>query len=174
MLCTCTVCELLVCIGAFYQLQTSEKKKKSKINIYLIPTRDPSILAECGLDDETKEVLLNNIKRKLTSQAVKIRADIEVACYGYEGIDAVKTALKAGLACSTEELPIKINLIAPPLYGNILWIMLLIQSMFLASDLFWSPFSYQNDQKVRIIYHGGKPFFLKFLITFLIQVCWQL
>ena len=79
--------------------------------------RDPTILAECGLDENTQNVLLNNIKRKLTSQAVKIRADIEVACYGYEGIDAVKTALKAGLACSTEELPIKINLIAPPLYG---------------------------------------------------------
>ncbi|XP_011267130.1 eukaryotic translation initiation factor 2 subunit 1 isoform X2 [Camponotus floridanus] len=77
---------------------------------------DPSILAECGLDEHTKEVLLNNIKRKLTSQAVKIRADVEVACYGYEGIDAVKTALKAGLALSTDELPIKINLIAPPLY----------------------------------------------------------
>lgn len=60
--------------------------------------------------------MLNNIKRKLTSQAVKIRADVEVACYGYEGIDAVKAALKAGLALSTEELPIKINLIAPPLY----------------------------------------------------------
>lgn len=78
---------------------------------------DNSILAECGLDEKTQEVLLTNIKRKLTSQAVKIRSDIEVACYGYEGIDAVKTALKAGLALSTEELPIKINLIAPPLYG---------------------------------------------------------
>ncbi|KAJ8948123.1 hypothetical protein NQ318_008476 [Aromia moschata] len=78
--------------------------------------RDPSILAECGLDENTKEVLLGNIKRKLTSQAVKIRADIECACYGYEGIDAVKTALKAGLSLSTDELPIKINLIAPPLY----------------------------------------------------------
>lgn len=64
---------------------------------------------------------MTNIKRKLTSQAVKIRSDIEVACYGYEGIDAVKTALKAGLALSTEELPIKINLIAPPLYGNCLF-----------------------------------------------------
>lgn len=80
--------------------------------------RDPSILAECGLDEKTQEVLLNNIKRKLTSQAVKIRSDFEVACYGYEGIDAVKAALRAGLACSTEELPIKINLIAPPLYGE--------------------------------------------------------
>lgn len=49
---------------------------------------------------------------------MKIRADIEVACYGYEGIDAVKAALRSGLACSTEDLPIKINLIAPPLYGG--------------------------------------------------------
>lgn len=77
---------------------------------------DPTILDECGLEDNTREVLLSNIRRKLTSQAVKIRADIECACYGYEGIDAVKTALRAGLELSTEELPIKINLIAPPLY----------------------------------------------------------
>lgn len=73
---------------------------------------------ECGLDEKTKEVLLANIKRKLTSQAVKIRADIECACYGYEGIDAVKAALKAGLTLSTVDMPIKINLIAPPLYGE--------------------------------------------------------
>jgi len=74
------------------------------------------LLDECGLDDQTKETLLGIIRRKLTQQAVKIRADIEVACYGYEGIGAVKNALKAGIACSTEEIPIKINLIAPPLY----------------------------------------------------------
>ncbi len=42
--------------------------------------------------------------------------DIEVACYGYEGIDAVKAALKAGMKQSTEDMPIKINLIAPPQY----------------------------------------------------------
>ncbi|XP_049833563.1 eukaryotic translation initiation factor 2 subunit 1 [Schistocerca gregaria] len=92
------------------------KKKASAYDFFKQAVLDPSILLECGLDEKTKEVLLNNIKRKLTSQAVKIRADIEVACYGYEGIDAVKAALRAGLACSTEELPIKINLIAPPLY----------------------------------------------------------
>ena len=39
-----------------------------------------------------------------------------MSCYGYEGIDAVKSSLKAGLAQSTEEMPIKINLIAPPQY----------------------------------------------------------
>ena len=41
---------------------------------------------------------------------------MEVACYGYEGIDAVKEALRAGLSLSTEDSPIKINLIAPPTY----------------------------------------------------------
>jgi len=77
---------------------------------------NPEILDECNLDDETKDVLLSNIKRRLTPQSVKIRTDIEVACYGYEGVDAVKKALRAGLEMSTEEMPIKINLIAPPLY----------------------------------------------------------
>lgn len=37
-------------------------------------------------------------------------ADIEVACYGYDGIDAVKDALRAGLGCSTEVMPIKVFL----------------------------------------------------------------
>ncbi|KAL1501537.1 hypothetical protein ABEB36_006840 [Hypothenemus hampei] len=101
---------------AWYFEDKYKKNKASAYDFFKQAVTDPSILAECDLDDTTKEVLLNNIKRKLTSQAVKIRADIECACYGYEGIDAVKTALKAGLALSTEELPIKINLIAPPLY----------------------------------------------------------
>lgn len=92
------------------------KKQGSSHDCFKHAVNDPSILDECGLDETTKETLLVNIKRRLTPQAVKIRADIEVACYNYEGIDAVKDALRAGIACSTEDMPIKINLIAPPLY----------------------------------------------------------
>ncbi len=77
---------------------------------------DPNALDECNLDEQTKEVLLTHIKRRLMPQAVKVRADIEVGCCAYEGIDAVKNALRAGIACSMEDMPIKINLIAPPLY----------------------------------------------------------
>ena len=44
----------------------------------------------------------------MTPQAVKVRSDVEVACYGYEGIDAVKAALKEGLKFSTEEMPVKV------------------------------------------------------------------
>ncbi|KPP77914.1 eukaryotic translation initiation factor 2 subunit 1-like [Scleropages formosus] len=77
---------------------------------------DPSILDGLDLTEDERRVLIDNINRRLTPQAVKIRADVEVACYGYEGIDAVKEALRAGLNCSTEAMPIKINLIAPPRY----------------------------------------------------------
>ncbi|XP_072169860.1 eukaryotic translation initiation factor 2 subunit 1-like [Diadema setosum] len=77
---------------------------------------EPELLNECNLDEQTHKVLLENIERKLTPQAVKIRSDIEVACYGYDGIDAVKDALTKGLDMSTAEMQIKINLIAPPQY----------------------------------------------------------
>lgn len=86
--------------------------------MYVLTFSDNSILDECSLDDETRSVLLSQIQRKLQSQAVKVRADIEVYCYEYEGIDAVKSALKEGIKLSTDEIPIKINLISPPLYGQ--------------------------------------------------------
>jgi len=36
-------------------------------------------------------------------------ADMEVACYAYEGVDAVKAALRSGLSLSTEDMPIKVG-----------------------------------------------------------------
>jgi len=60
--------------------------------------------------------LMTNIRRRLTPQATKIRADIEVTCFDYEGIDAVKKALATGEELSTEAVPIKIKLVAPPQY----------------------------------------------------------
>lgn len=68
------------------------------------------------MDDDVRRELYANIARRMTPQPVKIRADVEVTCFGYEGIDAVKTALRAGEAISTEQIPIKIKLVAPPLY----------------------------------------------------------
>lgn len=99
-----------------WHFEAKTKKKGSSYDWFKQAVADPTILEECGLDEKTKTVLLENIQQKLTQQAVKIRADVEVACYTYEGIDAVKEALRAGMACSTENVPVRINLIAPPLY----------------------------------------------------------
>ncbi|CAF1508048.1 unnamed protein product [Adineta ricciae] len=92
------------------------KRAGAAYDVFARAVNDEHELDDCKVDDATKKILLNNIRRRLTPQAVKCRADVEVACYGYEGVDAVKAALREGLNASTEEMPVKINLIAPPLY----------------------------------------------------------
>jgi len=69
-----------------------------------------------GLAPDIRASLLDNIAKRLTPTAIKIRADIEVTCFHYEGIDAIKRSLLKGVQMGTEELPIKIKLVAPPLY----------------------------------------------------------
>ena len=46
----------------------------------------------------------------------QIRADIEVTCFGYEGINAIKGALLKGVEMGSDDLSVKIKLVAPPLY----------------------------------------------------------
>lgn len=84
---------------------------------FRMAVNDPDAVLE-GLDirPREKEELLRNVRRRLTPQPIKLRSDIEVMCYQYDGIDAVKAALSAGEAAGTEECPIKIKLVAPPLY----------------------------------------------------------
>ncbi|KAL7913211.1 translation initiation factor 2, alpha subunit [Trichoderma velutinum] len=64
------------------------------------------------VDDELKLY----ISKRLTPQPTKVRADVEVTCFGYEGIDAVKTALRTAEAKNTESMQVKVRLVSPPLY----------------------------------------------------------
>lgn len=68
------------------------------------------------LTPEVKEALLKNIKRRMTPQPLKIRADVELTCFHYDGIEHIKSAMRAAEAVSTEECPVKMKLVAPPLY----------------------------------------------------------
>jgi translation initiation factor 2 subunit 1 len=69
-----------------------------------------------GLPEDIKAMLLANIKRRLTPQPIKIRADVDVSCYSYQGIDAVKNALREAKKFGSNEFPMTISLIAPPQY----------------------------------------------------------
>lgn len=78
---------------------------------------DPTIFdaVEAPSDEILNELKLY-ISRRLTPSAIKIRADVEVSCFSYEGIDAIKAALKAATSVSTEQMQVKAKLIAAPLY----------------------------------------------------------
>jgi len=59
---------------------------------------------------------MSTIAKRLTPHPIKLRADIELTCYTAAGIDAIKKALRAGEKESSEAVPIKAKLVAPPLY----------------------------------------------------------
>jgi translation initiation factor 2 subunit 1 len=74
-------------------------------------------LGSLDIRPEEQEELLKNIRRKLTPQATKIRADIDVTCFDFEGIDAIKEALLCGARHVADTAhPVKIRLLAPPTY----------------------------------------------------------
>jgi len=62
------------------------------------------------------DLLLKTLKHRMGSQPVKIQADIQVTCFTYEGIDAIKPALRAALEIGTEDQPIKVQLVSSPEY----------------------------------------------------------
>mmetsp|Transcript_44366 Transcript_44366/g.90531 ORF Transcript_44366/g.90531 Transcript_44366/m.90531 type:complete len:436 (+) Transcript_44366:148-1455(+) len=77
---------------------------------------DPSILDKYCLSEDVRVALIKNVELRLTPQPVKVRSDFEVTCFAYEGIDAIKESLLAGIKMGTEQNPITVRLIAPPLY----------------------------------------------------------
>jgi len=89
---------------------------KASYNCFKQAVDDPSILAKLDITDEQREMLLKTICQRLTPQAQKLRSEMEVTCYSYEGVDAIKAALRKGLEHSTEQVPIKITLTAPPIF----------------------------------------------------------
>ncbi|KAI8148503.1 eukaryotic translation initiation factor 2 alpha subunit-domain-containing protein [Fennellomyces sp. T-0311] len=69
-----------------------------------------------NIQPDVMSELLANIKRRMTPQPVKIRAQLDLRCTGIDGVNAIKSALSAGEAQSTESVPIKVTYLAAPFY----------------------------------------------------------
>lgn len=83
----------------------------------LTESSNPDVWAEVTFpNDVVKQELQSYIGKRLTPQPTKVRADVEVTCFGYEGIDAVKDALRAAEAQNTADTQVKVKLVSPPLY----------------------------------------------------------
>jgi len=94
----------------------AEEPHRPSYNKFKECVDNEDVLDELDITAEQKAALVKTIRQRLTPQPKKLRAEIEVTCYEYEGVDAIKAALSKGLECSTEQVPIKIQLYAPPLY----------------------------------------------------------
>ncbi|KAJ5094360.1 Eukaryotic translation initiation factor 2 subunit alpha [Penicillium angulare] len=94
-----------------------DKKYGHSHDAFKISISNPEVWNEIEFPNEVvKKELQQYISKKLTPAPTKVRADIEVTCFSYEGIDAVKTALRTAEIENTPENQIKVKLVAPPLY----------------------------------------------------------
>ncbi|CAM8960896.1 unnamed protein product [Rhodiola kirilowii] len=69
-----------------------------------------------ALTEEIKDALVKNIRRRMTPQPLKIRADIEMKCFQFDGVLHIKDAMRKAEAEGNSDCPVKIKLVAPPLY----------------------------------------------------------
>ena len=79
--------------------------------------RNPDVWDDIAFPNAVvEEEIKSYISKRLTPQPTKVRADVEVTCFGYEGIDAVKAALRTAESQNTAEAQVKVKLVSPPLY----------------------------------------------------------
>ncbi|KAL0452695.1 UNVERIFIED_CONTAM: Eukaryotic translation initiation factor 2 subunit alpha [Sesamum latifolium] len=69
-----------------------------------------------ALSEEVKDALVKNIRRRMTPQPLKIRADIEMKCFQFDGVLHIKEAMRKAEAAGNKDCPVKIKLVAPPAY----------------------------------------------------------
>lgn len=69
-----------------------------------------------ALSEIERDALIKNIRRRMTPQPLKIRADIELTCFSYDGVLHIKSAMREAEKASNEECTVKMCLVASPLY----------------------------------------------------------
>lgn len=104
-----------------FKIETpSDDEKKAEYvhayDVFKMGITDESVFEGLDMSEEVFTALKAQIRRRLTPQPIKVRADIEVTCFTYEGIDAIRSALQAAQVIGDEETPVKVKLIAPPMY----------------------------------------------------------
>jgi translation initiation factor 2 subunit 1 len=93
------------------------KKYGHSVDAFKLSITNPDVWNEVTFpSDMVKDELKSYIGKRLTPQPTKVRADVEVTCFGYDGIDAVKDALRCAEAKNTQETQVKVKFVSPPLY----------------------------------------------------------
>ncbi|KAH8799697.1 translation initiation factor 2, alpha subunit [Xylogone sp. PMI_703] len=93
------------------------KKYGHSLDAFKLSITNPDVWQDINFpDDVVSGELKSYIGKRLTPQPTKVRADVEVTCFEYDGIDAVKEALRKAEARNTADNQVKVKLVSPPLY----------------------------------------------------------
>ncbi|KAK4126203.1 hypothetical protein N657DRAFT_662496 [Parathielavia appendiculata] len=93
------------------------KKYGYTMNVFRLSITNPDIWDGIAFPSKAvAEERKSYIGKKLTPQPTKVRADIDVTCFTYEGIDAIKAALRTAEARNTPKSRAKVRLVPHPLF----------------------------------------------------------
>ena len=73
-------------------------------------------LTDDAVEEYVKTALLKDIRRRMTPQPLKIRADVELTCFEYDGVEHIRNALKSAENVTQDGCDVKVSLVASPLY----------------------------------------------------------
>ncbi|KAI3882990.1 hypothetical protein MKX03_028723 [Papaver bracteatum] len=68
-----------------------------------------------NITKEVKDALIKNIKKHIALQTT-IRAHIEMICFQFDGVLYIKEAMRKAEATGSDDFPVKMKLVVPPLY----------------------------------------------------------
>jgi len=77
---------------------------------------NPALLTKYNVPTEFHDQLTSIVKHRLSSNPIKVEAEINLTCFGVDGVDALKAALLLGRQFGTEETPISVVVKASPVY----------------------------------------------------------
>ena len=77
---------------------------------------DSATLDKYKVPEDYKEPLLAIVRHRMSTNPIKVEAEINLTCFGKDGVDAVKEALLTARALGTEETPIVVTVKASPVY----------------------------------------------------------
>ena len=80
---------------------------------FRLSLQKPEIITDLEVSPEVKSSLKEQIDKSMSAEMLKIRADVEVMCFGPDGIDAIKSALTVALSVGN----ITAKLVSSPVYA---------------------------------------------------------
>ncbi|EGR33483.1 hypothetical protein IMG5_051610 [Ichthyophthirius multifiliis] len=94
------------------------KKYKSAYEAFRASLNDNQVINQFDVSEDIKQKLLKEIQRRLAPQTLRIKAEVELRCYGYEGVDAIKAALLAGESKSRNNCQVGFEIVGSPVYAG--------------------------------------------------------
>lgn len=68
------------------------------------------------IKDNVRKELIRCIARRFSLREIKMQSLIDLTCFKFEGVKAIKAALLKGDSLNTKDIPVKINLSSSPTY----------------------------------------------------------